>query len=62
MTSTIRTNEKKGSLLWVIDQTRTSMGARLLKEWLNKPLLRSDTINQRLDMVEELTTEANAAH
>ena len=54
LTSTIRTNEKKGSLLWVLDETKTSMGARLLKEWLNKPLLRSDTINQRLDMVEEL--------
>ena len=53
LTSTIRTNERKGSLLWVMDETKTSMGARLLKEWLNKPLLRSEAINQRLDLVEE---------
>ncbi|MGI5892060.1 MAG: DNA mismatch repair protein MutS [Bacillota bacterium] len=54
ITSTIRTNQRKGSLLWVCDKTKTPMGARLLKDWLEKPLLHACEINQRLDGVEEL--------
>ena len=51
---TLRGGEKKGSLLWAIDKTHTGMGARLLKQWLDKPLISSRVINARLDGVEEL--------
>jgi DNA mismatch repair protein MutS len=45
---------KKGSLLWVIDETRTGMGARLLRSWLERPLLDPARINARLDGVAEM--------
>ncbi|NLP36733.1 MAG: DNA mismatch repair protein MutS [Firmicutes bacterium] len=51
---TIRTEERYGSLLWVLDKTRTALGGRLLKRWLEQPLLDVAEINQRLDAVEEL--------
>lgn len=54
LTQTIRDNQKKGSLLWVLDHTVTAMGARLLKLWVEQPLLDLDKINERLDAVEEL--------
>ncbi len=56
LTQTIRENQKKGSLLWVIDYTVTSMGARLLKVWIEQPLLDPVQINERLDAVEELAS------
>ncbi len=46
---------KHGSLLWVLDCTRTAAGARLLREWLARPLRRADAIEARLDAVEELS-------
>ncbi len=49
--------EKKGSLLWVIDKTKTSMGKRLIKSWLEKPLLNCKEIIMRQDSVEELKKE-----
>ncbi len=52
---TMRAGEKKGTLLWVLDKTKTSMGARRLKQWLEKPLINADGIRQRLNAVEELT-------
>ncbi|NLM51918.1 MAG: DNA mismatch repair protein MutS [Firmicutes bacterium] len=52
---TIRTEERYGSLLWVLDKTRTALGGRLLKRWLEQPLLDVEEINKRLDAVEELT-------
>lgn len=52
--ATLRGGEKKGSLLWVLDKTHTGMGARLLKQWLDKPLISSRAVNKRLDGVEEL--------
>ena len=55
ITETMRDGGKKGSLLWVLDRTKTSMGARLMKQWLEKPLLSADMIRRRLDAVEELT-------
>lgn len=61
ITSTMRTNQRKGSLLWVLDDTRTAMGARLLKEWIENPLLAEDKINQRLDGVEELVNNTQIA-
>jgi len=54
LTSTMRDKSKKGSLLWVLDKTHTSMGARLLAEWVDRPLIDSRKINLRLDAVEEL--------
>ncbi len=52
LTRTIRDKGKKGSLLWVMDKTRTAMGARLLRKWLEQPLIDVDEINKRLDAVE----------
>ncbi len=54
ITRTIRDGQKKGSLLGVLDYTVTAMGARLLKLWLEQPLLDPDLINERLDAIEEL--------
>ena len=45
---------KKGSLLWILDKTNTSMGARLLSRWVNDPLISKEDIESRLDGVEEL--------
>ncbi|MBS1266327.1 MAG: Replication factor C small subunit [Candidatus Woesearchaeota archaeon] len=49
--------EKKGSLLWVIDKTKTSMGTRLIKKWLLHPLLKSKKINARQDAVKTLMNQ-----
>ncbi len=51
---TMRTGEKKGSLLWVLDSTRTSMGKRMLKAWVERPLRSPAKIMARLDAVEML--------
>ncbi len=53
LTETMRTKEKKGSLLWVLDQTRTSPGARLLRQWVEHPLLSPAQIIRRQGAVEE---------
>lgn len=50
---TIRTRSRKGTLLWVIDQTVTSMGGRMVRQWLHYPLLDAEKIRSRLDAVEE---------
>ena len=55
ITETMRDKVKKGSLLWVLDNTQTSMGARLLKQWVEKPLINPIEINKRLYSVKELT-------
>lgn len=54
LTETVRDRSKKGSLLWLLDRTQTSMGARLLRRWIDKPLLSDKAINRRLDAVETL--------
>ena len=54
LTETMRGKEKKGSLLWVLDKTRTAMGGRLLRSWLEKPLLDPVEIQRRQRAVEEL--------
>ncbi len=51
---TMRLKEKKGSLLWVLDRTRTSMGARMLRRWIDLPLINVNAIVRRQDAVEEL--------
>ena len=54
LTETMRTKEKKGSLLWVLDKTRTAAGARLLRQWVEHPLLSVSVITKRQNAVEEL--------
>ncbi|MCR4772702.1 MAG: DNA mismatch repair protein MutS [Oscillospiraceae bacterium] len=54
LTETMRSQDKKGSLLWVLDKTRTSMGGRLLRSMIEKPLLSPAVIKQRLNAVAEL--------
>ena len=54
ITETMRDKAKKGSLLGILDKTKTSMGARRLKQWVEKPLVNSIEINKRLFSVEEL--------
>ena len=51
---TLRDGKKRGTLLWVLDQTMTAMGGRLLKQWLEKPLIDRAKIEQRFDSVEAL--------
>ncbi len=51
---TMRTKEKRGSLLWVLDRTHTSMGARMLRKWVELPLISLPDIERRLDAVNEL--------
>ena len=53
LTQTIRSGAKKGSLLWAIDRTKTAMGGRLLRKWIEEPLIISSSVNARLDAVEE---------
>lgn len=54
LTETIRSKGRKGSLLWLLDETVTAMGGRLLKQWLDRPLLDRGQIERRLHMVETL--------
>ncbi|HOG58708.1 MAG TPA: DNA mismatch repair protein MutS [Anaerolineaceae bacterium] len=52
LAETLRDGKSEGSLLWVLDQTKTPMGKRMLRQWVNKPLLNPAAISTRLDMVE----------
>ena len=54
ITERMRDKSKKGTLLWVLDKTSTSMGGRMLRRWLNDPLINITEIRNRLDAVEEL--------
>ena len=54
LTETMRSKEKKGTLLWVLDKTHTAMGGRMLRSWLEKPLLDPVEIGRRQTAVEEL--------
>lgn len=56
VTKTLRDGKKYGSLLWVLDKTKTSMGARKLQSWILAPLQDVDAINYRLDGVQELVS------
>ena len=51
---TMRQKEKRGTLLWVLDKTQSAMGARLLRKWIEFPLVNTHHINSRLNAVEEL--------
>ena len=54
LTETMRAKEKKGSLLWVLDKTHTAMGGRMLRSWMEKPLLDVAEISRRHGAVEDL--------
>lgn len=54
---TMRRRDKKGALISILDKTKTAMGGRLLKKWLERPLIDKKLINKRLDMVEFLTKD-----
>ncbi len=55
---TMRGKTKRGSLLWVLDKTKTAMGKRLLRSWLEQPLLSMQSILQRQNAVDELVSDA----
>ena len=55
LVETLREKQKRGSLLWVLDKTRTAMGARTLRSYVEQPLIDAEEINGRLGAVEELT-------
>ena len=55
---TLREKQKKGSLLWVLDKTKTAMGARMLRKYVEQPLIEKDSVLKRLDAVEELVSNA----
>lgn len=57
LAASMRTGEKKGSLLWVLDKTKTPMGRRLLRSWVLRPLVSTVEIKRRLSAVQELFTE-----
>ncbi|MEG2811073.1 MAG: DNA mismatch repair protein MutS [Clostridium sp.] len=61
LTETIRGGSKKGSLIGVLDRTKTPMGGRLLRKWIEEPLIKIDEINLRLEVVEEFIDNLNAA-
>ncbi|WP_280768894.1 DNA mismatch repair protein MutS [Salipaludibacillus daqingensis] len=54
LVETLREKKKQGSLLWVLDQTGTAMGGRMLKQWIERPLLNAQTIEQRHELVGKL--------
>ena len=58
ITETMRMKSKRGSLLWVIDKTKTAMGKRLIRSWIEKPLMSITEINLRQNAVEELVNNA----
>ena len=61
LTETTRGKARKGSLLWILDRTRTAMGSRLLRTWIERPLLDQAEIEKRLDAVEALMQNPMAA-
>ena len=54
LVETMREKQKRGTLLWVLDKTKTAMGARLLRTWIEQPLIHKEEIIRRQDVVEEL--------
>ncbi len=58
LVETLREKQKRGSLLWVLDKTKTAMGARLLRSYIEQPLIDKQDITDRLDAIEELNGSA----
>lgn len=57
ITQTMLSKEKRGSLLWVLDKTKTAMGKRLIRSWIEHPLMNITAINNRLSAVDELVRD-----
>ena len=55
---TMREKSKRGSLFWILDKTKTAMGARLLRNSIEQPLIDIDEINTRLDIISEFNDNA----
>lgn len=62
LTRTMRSGEKKGTLLWVLDRTKTAMGKRLIRSWVEQPLLSCAQISRRLNAVDELFSDTMLRH
>lgn len=58
LTETLREKQKRGSLLWVLDKTKTAMGARMLRGFLEQPLVSKESMEVRLDAIEELNKDS----
>lgn len=58
LTETLREKQKRGSLLWVLDKTKTAMGGRLLRSMLEQPLIEKEGMERRLDAIEELNGDS----
>ena len=58
LTETLREKQKRGSLLWVLDKTKTAMGARMLRSFIEQPLIDKGEIEKRLDAIEELNKDS----
>lgn len=58
LVETMREKQKRGSLLWVLDKTKTAMGARMMRSIVEQPLIDADEINSRLDAITELNLQA----
>ena len=58
LSETLREKQKRGSLLWVLDKTKTAMGGRMLRSFIEQPLVEKKDIMNRLDAVEELSTDS----
>ncbi|MCI8371026.1 MAG: DNA mismatch repair protein MutS [Lachnospiraceae bacterium] len=58
LAETLREKLKRGSLLWVLDKTKTAMGARMLRSFVEQPLIDAEEIGRRLDAIEELNSQA----
>ncbi len=58
LTKTLRTGEKRGSLLWVLDKTKTPMGGRLIRSWMERPLLSPIQIGKRQQAVSDLVSDS----
>ncbi|GAA0366037.1 DNA mismatch repair protein MutS [Alkalibacterium iburiense] len=56
LSQSLRDGSKKGTLLWLLDETKTAMGGRMLRSWLEKPLIQRKKIEERLNIVEGLMT------
>ena len=58
LVETLREKQKRGSLLWVLDKTKTAMGGRCLRSYIEQPLIEKEEINARLDAIEELNKDS----
>ena len=58
LTETMREKARRGSLLWVLDKTKTAMGARLLRSWIEQPLIDKEEIEERLEAVSQMCRNA----